>query len=63
MAAAIAVGLAPAGIAQTLLSTSPVFVLPMAALNGEKLSWRAVLGAVIALAGVWVLIQATSMAA
>ncbi|HML41274.1 MAG TPA: DMT family transporter [Bellilinea sp.] len=59
----IAVGLAPAGIAQTLLSTSPVFVLPMAALNGEKLSWRAVLGAVIALAGVWVLIQATSMAA
>ncbi len=43
---------APAGIAQTLLSTSPIFILPIAALQGEKISWRAVLGAIISIFGV-----------
>lgn len=40
------------GIAQTLLSTSPIFVLPTVALMGEKVSFRAVLGAFVALGGV-----------
>jgi len=48
----LAVQGAPAGITQTLLSTSPIFILPMAALRGEKLSWRAVLGALISIVGV-----------
>lgn len=45
-----------AGIAQALLATSPLFVIPMAALLGEKLSWRAVLGVAISLGGVWLLL-------
>lgn len=48
----LAVKSAPAGITQTLLSTSPIFILPMAAMRGEKLSWRAVLGAVISIFGI-----------
>lgn len=56
----IAVSLAPAGIAQTLLSTSPIFILPMATLSGEKLSWRAVMGALVSMGGVWLLISVTS---
>ena len=43
------------GIAQSLLATSPLFVLPMAALLGERVSWRAVVGVAIALSGVWLL--------
>lgn len=57
----IAVSLAPAGIAQTLLSTSPIFILPMAAVSGENISWRAGLGAAAALAGVWLLLTVTSV--
>ena len=45
-----------AGIAQALLATSPLFVLPMAAALGERLSWRSVLGALVALSGVWLLL-------
>lgn len=48
----LAVQGAPAGIAQTLLSTSPIFILPIAAMRGEKVSWRAALGAVISIVGV-----------
>ena len=44
-----------AGIAQTLFSTSPIFVLPMVVLLGERISFRAALGAFIALAGVGLL--------
>lgn len=43
---------APAGIAQTLLSTSPLFVLPMVAIRGEKINFRAVFGVLISLAGI-----------
>lgn len=43
--------LASAGVAQTLLSTSPLFVLPMAAWAGEPVSPRAVAGALLAVAG------------
>jgi drug/metabolite transporter (DMT)-like permease len=44
-----------AGITQTLFSTSPLFVLPIAALMGERVTVRAVLGAVVALVGVLLL--------
>ena len=50
---------AAAGIAQALLATSPLFVIPMAALLGEKLSWRAVLGVAVSLCGVWLLLFAS----
>ncbi len=51
----VAVKLTSAGIAQTLLSTSPLFVLPFAAWMGERVTARAVLGAVLALAGIGLL--------
>ncbi|MBE9048198.1 DMT family transporter [Pleurocapsales cyanobacterium LEGE 10410] len=43
---------APTGIAQTLLATSPLFILPIVILRGEKVSLRAVLGAIISLGGI-----------
>ena len=43
---------APAGITQTLLSTSPIFILPVAAIRGEKVSMRAVLGAFVSIFGI-----------
>ncbi|MFK8184130.1 MAG: EamA family transporter [Phormidesmis sp.] len=44
------------GVAQALLATSPLFVLPMATLLGERISYRATVGAAIALGGVWILL-------
>ncbi len=52
----IALKYTAAGIAQSLLATSPLFVLPMVALLGDRISWRAAIGAAIALAGVWLLL-------
>ena len=49
---------APTGIAQTLLATSPLFVIPLAAFMGEKISLRAILGVLIALAGMGLLFSA-----
>ncbi|MBE9077452.1 DMT family transporter [Romeria aff. gracilis LEGE 07310] len=46
----------PTGIAQSLTATSPLFILPMALLLGERISARAVLGALVAIAGVWLLL-------
>ena len=46
---------AETGIAQSLLATSPVFILPMAMASGDRLSLRAILGAVIALVGMYLL--------
>lgn len=40
------------GIASTLLSTSPLFVLPIAAMLGEHISRRAVLGAFVSVGGI-----------
>lgn len=40
------------GIAQTLLSTSPLFVLPIAAAMGERITWRAVAGALLGAIGI-----------
>ncbi len=47
----------PAGIAQALLATSPLFVLPIAALMGDRLTLRSCLGVVIAIGGVWLLVS------
>lgn len=43
---------APTGIAQTFLATSPLFILPIVALQGEKISRRAILGVVVSLGGI-----------
>lgn len=43
------------GVASTLNATSPIFALPLAVLVGERVSPRAAIGAVIAVAGVAVL--------
>jgi drug/metabolite transporter (DMT)-like permease len=52
----IALKYSPTGIAQTLGATSPLFVLPMAKVLGEKLTGRAIGGAVVALIGVAILV-------
>jgi drug/metabolite transporter (DMT)-like permease len=46
---------APAGIAQSLLATSPLFVIPIAVALGDRVSFRAVLGVLVAIAGIWLL--------
>ncbi|MBF2002348.1 MAG: DMT family transporter [Synechococcales cyanobacterium M58_A2018_015] len=43
------------GIAQALTSTSPLFILPIAMATGERISLRAMLGACLALMGIWLL--------
>ncbi len=43
---------AAAGIAQTLFSTSPLFVIPMVAVSGESVSLRALLGVMPAIFGI-----------
>ncbi|WP_008311137.1 DMT family transporter [Leptolyngbya sp. PCC 6406] len=48
---------ASTGIAQSLTATSPLFVLPIAALLGERVTGRAVLGVLVALAGIWLLVS------
>lgn len=55
----IALKYTAAGIAQALLATSPLFVLPIAALLGEKISRRAILGVAVALGGVWLLLYSS----
>jgi drug/metabolite transporter (DMT)-like permease len=48
---------APAGVVQTLISTTPLFVIGLAALMGRKISLRAVLGALVAFSGVVVIFR------
>ncbi|MEB3295484.1 MAG: DMT family transporter [Synechococcales bacterium] len=48
---------AAAGIAQALSSTSPIFILPLAALAGDRVTIRAILGAIVAIIGVGILFQ------
>lgn len=43
---------AATGVAQTLLSTSPLFILPLAVWMGERVSPRAVFGVILALLGI-----------
>jgi drug/metabolite transporter (DMT)-like permease len=51
----ISLKFAPAGIAQTLSSTSPLFVLPMAYCLGENMTRRSIIGVLLAIIGVGVL--------
>ncbi|NEQ97152.1 MAG: DMT family transporter, partial [Cyanothece sp. SIO2G6] len=44
-----------AGIAQALLSTSPLFVIPFAVMMGDRVSVRSVLGVLIAIGGIWLM--------
>jgi drug/metabolite transporter (DMT)-like permease len=46
---------APTGIAQALSSTSPLFVLPIVRLMGDRISLRSLIGVMIALLGVTLL--------
>lgn len=48
---------AATGVAQALSSTSPLFVLPIARLMGDRISPRAVIGVLIALLGVSLLLH------
>jgi drug/metabolite transporter (DMT)-like permease len=45
------------GIAQTLTATSPLFVLPIAAMMGDRINLRAIFGVIIALLGIGILFQ------
>ncbi|WP_066382501.1 MULTISPECIES: DMT family transporter [unclassified Anabaena] len=47
-----AIKLTAAGIAATLLQTSPLFAIPIAVCMGEKVSWRAIAGVIIAIIGI-----------
>ncbi|MFB2771853.1 DMT family transporter [Pelatocladus sp. BLCC-F211] len=51
----IALKFTVAGIASTLLQTSPVFIIPIGIWLGEKVSWRAIAGVMIAIAGIGLL--------
>lgn len=52
----VAIDRAQAGIAATLMAMTPVFILPFAVwLERERLSWRAMAGAAVAVAGVAIL--------
>ncbi|MCO6042923.1 DMT family transporter [Aeoliella sp. ICT_H6.2] len=55
----IALQNADAGIAQTLLATSSLFVMPLVVLRGESVSLRAVCGAVMAVGGIAMLFAAS----
>ncbi len=50
-ASLIAFDRAPIGIAQTLCSLAPVLILPVVAARGERVSRRAVIGALVAVVG------------
>lgn len=52
----IAVAHAPAGVAASLIATSPLLVLPFAIWRGERLGWGGVCGAILAVAGVVLLV-------
>jgi drug/metabolite transporter (DMT)-like permease len=55
----VAIANAPAGVAQTLMSLMPVFIIPAIwIIYREKTNWRGILGAVVAVAGVAVLFLA-----
>ena len=48
----IALKLANPAVAQTLLATSPLFLLPLALIRGERLGWRLTLGTLTSLLGI-----------
>jgi drug/metabolite transporter (DMT)-like permease len=48
----LAVQLAPTGVASSVMATTPILMLPVSWIRGEKFGWAGALGAVIAVAGV-----------
>ncbi|NEQ22214.1 MAG: DMT family transporter, partial [Microcoleus sp. SIO2G3] len=54
----IALKFTEAGIAQSLNATSPLFVLPVAIATGDRVSPRAIFGAIVAIGGIWLLFSA-----
>lgn len=54
----VALKFAPVGIAQTLLATSPLFIIPIAMILGEKISLRAIVGVLVSLLGISLLFTA-----
>ncbi len=50
-----AIKLTNVGIASTLMQTSPIFVIPIAMFMGEKVSWRAIIGVIVAIMGIGLL--------
>lgn len=52
----LAVQLAPTGVAASLMATTPILMLPIAWYRGERVGWAGVLGALIAVAGVALLL-------
>ncbi len=60
----VAVDRAQAGIAATLMAMTPVFILPFAIwIEKERISWRAAIGAMIAVTGVAILALSNGSAA
>jgi drug/metabolite transporter (DMT)-like permease len=51
----LAVQLAPTGVASSVMATTPILMLPVSWMRGEKFGWAGALGAVMAVAGVAVL--------
>jgi drug/metabolite transporter (DMT)-like permease len=52
----VAVAHAPAGVAASLMALSPLLVLPIVRLRGERVGWGGVAGAVLAVGGVVLLV-------
>ena len=48
---------APAGVAQTLLATSPLFILPIAMVRGERVSHRTIGGTMLSFIGIMLLFR------
>jgi drug/metabolite transporter (DMT)-like permease len=48
----LAVQLAPTGVASSVMATTPILLLPISWLRGEKFGWPGALGAVLAVVGV-----------
>lgn len=53
----LAVQLAPTGVASSLMATTPILMLPVSWIRGETFGWAGVIGAVIAFAGVVLLLM------
>ena len=53
-----AVAHAPAGVAAALMATPPILVLPVAWWRGERIGVAGVVGAVVAVAGVALIVTA-----
>jgi drug/metabolite transporter (DMT)-like permease len=52
----LAVQLAPTGVAASLMATTPILMLPVARMRGESIGVAGLLGAVLAVAGVALLL-------